>query len=88
MQIGYEPYLCAFEDEARKLVETLPKKGKWPCLFTNSDTTGEKDFEEFYTENETLDMTRFFNLGVIQNKPIFANEVLEDFSSFIEERKK
>ena len=35
------------EDEARELAKTLPTLGKWPCLFTASDTTGEKDFEEF-----------------------------------------
>src|SRR5690606_2701565 len=45
-EIGYEPYLCKDEDEARALIETLPQEGKWPCLFTTSDTTGEKDFEE------------------------------------------
>ncbi|MDF1877759.1 UDP-N-acetylglucosamine 4,6-dehydratase, partial [Sulfurimonas sp. SAG-AH-194-L11] len=65
---GYEPYLCKSEDEARALVHTLPKEGKWPCLFTVSDTTGEKDFEEFFTENETLDMDRFQNLGIIKNE--------------------
>lgn len=87
-QIGYEPYLCASEAEARALVETLPDQGKWPCLFTNSDTTGEKDFEEFYTEKETLDMARFNNLGVIKNEAVFDNHVLEAFSQLIEERKK
>ena len=86
-QIGYEPYLCSSEDEARKLAETLPAQGKWPCLFTDSDTTGEKDFEEFYTENETLDMARFQNLGVIKNEPIFDNQALENFAQFIEDRK-
>ncbi len=86
-QIGYEPYLCTSEDEARQLAATLPKQGKWPCLFTDSDTTGEKDFEEFYTENETLDMTRFHNLGVIKNKPVFDNQALEDFTRYIGERK-
>jgi len=30
-QMGYEPYLCASEEEARKLSETLPSQGKWPC---------------------------------------------------------
>ncbi|WP_289157139.1 UDP-N-acetylglucosamine 4,6-dehydratase, partial [uncultured Pseudoalteromonas sp.] len=40
---GYEPFLCKTEDEARELVKTLPAQGKWPCLFTESDTTGEKD---------------------------------------------
>jgi FlaA1/EpsC-like NDP-sugar epimerase len=86
-QIGYEPYLCSSEDEARKLAETLPEQGKWPCLFTDSDTTGEKDFEEFFTENETLDMARFHNLGVIKNEPVFDNQALEEFTRYIDSRK-
>jgi UDP-N-acetylglucosamine 4,6-dehydratase len=36
-------------------------------LFTKSDTTGEKDFEEFFTYNETLYINRFQNLGIIKN---------------------
>jgi len=83
-QLGYEPYLCASEDEARTLADTLPAQGKWPCLFTDSDTTGEKDFEEFFTENETLDMARFQNLGVIKNEPIFDNQALEEFVHYID----
>lgn len=86
-QIGYEPYLCSSEEEARRFAEILPAQGKWPCLFTDSDTTGEKDFEEFFTENETLDMERFQNLGVIQNEPLFDNQALENFSQFIKARK-
>ena len=86
-QIGYEPYLCATEDEARELADTLPAQGKWPCLFTDSDTTGEKDFEEFFTENETLDMARFQNLGIIKNEPLFNSELLEEFTKFIEAKK-
>lgn len=86
-QIGYEPYLCASEDEARKFAETLSDQGKWPCLFTDSDTTGEKDFEEFFTESETLDMVRFHNLGVIKNEPVFDNQALDGFTQYIDERK-
>lgn len=86
-QIGYEPYLCQSEDEARSLSETLPAQGKWPCLFTDSDTTGEKDFEEFFTEHETLDMARFNNLGVIKNEPLFDDQALEMFTDYIHERK-
>lgn len=86
-QIGYEPYLCASEEEARKLAETMPTQGKWPCLFTDSDTTGEKDFEEFFTEYETLDMARFKNLGVIKNEPIFNHHALEEFTQYIDARK-
>ena len=65
--LGYEAYLCESEDEARTLVNELPSQGKWPCLFSQSNTTGEKDFEEFYTEHELLDMQAFINLGVIKN---------------------
>lgn len=86
-QIGYEPYLCTSEDEARRFAETMPAQGKWPCLFTNSDTTGEKDFEEFYTENETLDMVRFHNFGIIKNEPVFDNQALEEFTQYIDDRK-
>ena len=80
---GYEPYLCKDEDEARELAKTLPAEGKWPCLFTSSDTTGEKDFEEFFTEAETLDMDRFENLGVIKNEADFDASLLSEFETTI-----
>ncbi len=85
--IGYEPYLCESEDEARELAKTLPDEGKWPCYFFESDTTGEKDFEEFFTDNETLDMDRFENLGVIKNEPIYDEEKLEHFQKVISDLK-
>ncbi len=67
-ELDFEPYLCDSEDQARELANTLPKIGKWPCLFSISDTTGEKDFEEFYTDQEVLDLSRFKSLGIIKNK--------------------
>lgn len=84
---GFEAFICQDEDEARALVKTLPKEGKWPCLFTSSDTTGEKDFEEFFTENETLDMNRFKNLGIIKNEPLFDEAKLSSFTQKIEAMK-
>ncbi len=86
-QLGFEPHLCETEDEARELVKTLPDQGKWPCLFTNSDTTGEKDFEEFFTIQETLDMQRFDNLGVIKNEAIFDADLVTLFEKEIGEMK-
>ena len=85
--IGYEPYLCATEEEARNNVDDLIAQKKWPCLFTSSDTTGEKDFEEFYTENETLDMEMFRNLGIIKNEADFDLLKLENFTKKIKEMK-
>lgn len=86
-QRGYEPYLCANEDEARELAKTLPAQGKWPCLFTESDTTGEKDFEEFFTDKEVLDMERFENLGIIKNEPLYKPELLSLFEEQIAQMK-
>ena len=86
-QLGFEPYLCQSEDEARELVKTLPVQGKWPCLFTSSDTTGEKDFEEFFTDKETLDMARYANLGIIKNNPVYQQELLELFEQEVTQMK-
>jgi FlaA1/EpsC-like NDP-sugar epimerase len=84
---GYEPYLCKNEDEAREVIKTLPKDGKYPCLFTSSDTTGEKDFEEFFTNTEILDMDRFENLGIIKNDINFEEELLKNFENSINKMK-
>ena len=85
---GYEPILCSDEDEARELVKSLPEQGKWPCLFTSSDTTGEKDFEEFFTDQETLDMARFKNLGIIKNEAEFDEHLLAEIEDRIGEMKR
>jgi len=86
--LGYEPYICINEDDARKLVKTFPQTGKWPCLFTETSTTGEKDIEEFFTENETLDMKRFKSIGIIKNELNINNEdKMNMFSNEIEKLK-
>ena len=84
---GYEPIECESEEETRKLMNTLPQNGKWPCLFIGSDTTGEKDFEEFFTENETLDLEKFHNLGIIKNELNLESEKLELFEQKVQEMK-
>ena len=81
---GYEPYECESEDEARDRAEELIAKKQWPCYFFKSDTTGEKDFEEFFTDNEDLDMERFETVGVIKNQPDFDEAKLDDFMDGIE----
>ena len=82
--LSYEPHLCESEDEARELIKTLPQQGKWPCLFAGSNTTGEKDFEEFFTDNEVLDMERFTNLGVIKNNLNVEEDKLQVFEQKIQ----
>ena len=81
---GYEPYECESEDEARDRAEELIANKQWPCYFFKSDTTGEKDFEEFFTDNEDLDMERFETVGVIKNQPDFDEAKLDEFMNGIE----
>lgn len=83
-QRGYEPYECSSESEARNRIGELIKKGKWPCYYFQSDTTGEKYFEEFYTEEEDIDFDRFETLGVILNKPVFDSQKLDRFTEAIQ----
>ena len=86
--LGYEPFFCNSEEQARKSVDTLAEEKKWPCFFTKSDTTGEKDFEEFYTDNEVLDFERFNNFGIITKSQEFSEIDIEFFFSSISELKK
>ena len=81
---GYEPYECKSEDEARDRAEELIANKQWPCYFFKSDTTGEKDFEEFFTDNEDIDLDRFETVGVIRNQPDFDEAKLDDFMKGIE----
>ena len=83
--LGYSPYHCATEQEARDRSEELIASKYWPCYFFKSDTSGEKDFEEFYTDNEILDMNQFKNLGVIKNEANFSSDMLDNFLKVIHE---
>jgi len=85
---GYEPCECETEDEARNRAEELIANKQWPCYFFKSDTTGEKDFEEFFTDIEDLDMNRFETIGVIKNQPDFHEAKLDDFMYGIEALRK
>ncbi len=82
-QLGYEPELCDSEAQARELKFDPLSPGKWPCFFSETDTTGEKYFEEFFTGNEDLDFDSYGQIGVIKNAPDFNNQVLELFLSEI-----
>ena len=84
---GYKPFICSTEDEARNYFLKDHEVNTWPCFFTNSDTSGEKDFEEFYTDTEELDLNKFKNLGIIKNKLNYDTQKLSLFESTIQEFK-
>ncbi len=78
---GYEPYYCESERQAaiiaseQKRIET---QKIYPVYYSVSDTSGEKDYEEFYTENEQIDGDRFEALGVIVEKEVSDKQKVEE----------
>lgn len=68
---GYEALECDSDevaiDEAVKL-----KSGSrmYPVHFSGSNTSGEKSYEEFYTDEESVDFERLQALGVVTDKEI------------------
>ena len=66
-----------------KLSILTKNTNKWPLLYTSSDTTGEKDFEEFFTENEILHLDSFEGIGIIKNDPVYDEKALTNFEENI-----
>lgn len=76
---GYGLHICSTEEEARNSAEKSISNMKWPCYFSESDTTGEKEIEEFYAPGDKVDLDQFERIGVLQNDTSANTELLEDF---------
>lgn len=71
-EMGYKKHECKSDEEAKQYASQHLPGDTYPVVYFESDTTGEKDYEEFYVEGEDVDMKRFKSLGVIthtDNKP-------------------
>ncbi len=74
---GYEVLRCDSDVEAIDKSEELKAGGKkYPVHYSVSDTSGEKAYEEFYTDTESVDMDRLSSLGVITNKTVPDKELV------------
>ena len=82
-ELGYKPYICHSEEEARSQMHLLAEK-KYPVFLFKTDTSGEKLYEEFYTDEEKYFLDRYNALGVIAKQASY--NVLE-FDLIIEELK-
>ena len=66
--MGYGKKEFDNDEEAKKFAAEMPDDTHvWPVVYSKSDTTGEKSFEEFYVPGEKLNMSRFQSLGVIED---------------------
>ncbi len=87
-EMGLKPYFCTSEEEAHTVTREFRQQPErfvmegWPTLLSAANTDGEKTYEEFFTDEETRDTTRFTGLGVIleaSRKPakVIAREIDE-----------
>lgn len=77
---GYTPLPCESDEEAIEKAEAL-RTGSllYPVHFSRSDTSGEKAYEEFYTESEHVDFKRLNALGVITGKELSDKDRIQRF---------
>lgn len=77
---GFEVLKCSSDEEAiDKSIELKNGSNKYPVHFSASDTSGEKAYEEFYTDSEKTDMLRFTSLGVIVDKTLTDKRAMSEF---------
>jgi FlaA1/EpsC-like NDP-sugar epimerase len=79
---GFEPVLVKSEKEAKEF-DFDKNPNKYPIYFFKTDTSGEKTYEEFYTEEEDYEINKYDSLGFI-NTPdvqISFEDVESDFEA-------
>ena len=85
---GLQKHLCATDEEAKQCAASLNLQpsmlNDYPVIYTSSNTTGEKAYEEFYVQGEKINTTRFQSLGVVeQSQRHSMPEVVDAIKSFI-----
>jgi FlaA1/EpsC-like NDP-sugar epimerase len=88
-EIGMEPDYCDNDDEARtKAANWQYGNKKYPVCFFTTNTSGEKQYEEFFTQSDNVSMEKFEALGVIENAEVpdknGVNNILQEFTSMFE----
>ena len=75
---GYEVLECESDAEAIDRSQDL-KNGSnlYPVHYSGSNTSGEKAFEEFYTDSENVDLKRMKTLGVVVDKALPDSEKIK-----------
>ena len=67
-EMGYQKKIFTNDEDAKLFAKEMPEEGNfYPVVYSASDTTGEKAYEEFFVQGEKVNMERFFSLGVIEN---------------------
>lgn len=78
---GLKPLVCESEDKARSAAPV--PAGHWPCYFAPSDTSGEKPVEEFFRNDDVLDLDSFHAAGIAREQPT-PRRTIEAFHAAID----
>lgn len=86
---GLQKHLCATDEEAKQCAASFNLQpstlNDYPVIYTSSNTTGEKAYEEFYVEGEKINTTRFQSLGVVEQSQrhttLEVNQLFEQLES-------
>ncbi|MGI6117385.1 MAG: polysaccharide biosynthesis protein [Bilifractor sp.] len=85
-EYGFKPLLCVSDEEAIDKAQSLKAGSEYyPVHYSRSDTSGEKEYEEFFTDRERTDMDRFRALGIVVGKTIEDTEGIRDLLSSLDE---
>ena len=85
---GFKPELVESEKEAKEF-DFDKNPSRYPIYFFKTDTSGEKTYEEFYTENEDYEINKYDSLGSINtpNIKISFEDVETDFDKVFDNPK-
>lgn len=76
---GYKAFECGSEREAREMAAKGRKNNDyWPCFFFKSDTDGEKLYEEFYSDADQVDTSKFGDIEVVKGTNTATNPQVSD----------
>ncbi|MFT7419385.1 MAG: FlaA1/EpsC-like NDP-sugar epimerase [Arcticibacterium sp.] len=77
-ECGYQSHLCETEEEAKEMASNwTPESTFYPVYYFESDTSGEKIFEEFFTLEESVDLHTFKGLGVVKDLPKVSESLIK-----------
>lgn len=83
-EMGYKSREFRNDDEAKQYAANHLPGDEYPVVYFKSDTTGEKDYEEFVVEGESVDLERFESLGVIDDSNHKSFNEVENFITRLE----
>lgn len=85
-EMGMSPEYCSSEQEAKvKAANWDPSQSQYPVYFFKTDTSGEKQYEEFYTKDDKLDMESYHALGIVRGSTIPDKQVVQTAMEEFEE---